>query len=281
MARRTSASSLSSSAVTSSAVRARAVMRTLIPSMPEARKASVTSPAASERVDAVLQGLGQPGLAGPPGAQHAAGDDAALLARLGHAGAQVGQDAALEHLGHLVGDAGDGVDDLVADRADEAGGGAGHLGDDGGPLRHVGLARVVVRHGAAPGLEEAGDDVDDRLVAHERHIHDLGDGLPGDVVLGRPEPAAHDDAVAAGQRRAQGQGDAVVVVADGLVEVGGHAVGGQVLAQPGGVGVGDLAQQQLGADRHDLDPHGGDLTVRPGGAAHAGRRAGTRRRCRA
>ena len=50
--------------------------------------------------------------------------------------------------------------------------------------------------------------------------------------------------------------DAVVVVPDGLVEVGGHAVGGQVLAEPGGVGVGDLAQQQLGADRHDLDPHG-------------------------
>ena len=71
-----------------------------------------------------------------------------------------------------------------------------------------------------------------------------------------PEPAAHDDAVAPGQRGAQRQGDAVVVVAHGLVEVRGDAVGGQVLAQPGGVGVGDLAEQQLGADRHDLDPHG-------------------------
>ena len=78
-------------------------------------------------------------------------------------------------------------------------------------------------------------------------VHHLGDGLPGDVVLGGPEAAAHDDAVAAGQRGAQGEHDAVVVVPDGLVEVGGHAVGGQVLAQPGGVGVGDLAQQQLGA----------------------------------
>ncbi len=125
------------------------------------------------------------------------------------------------------------------------------------PLRHVGLARVVVGHGAAPGLEEARDDVDDRLVAHERDVHDVGDGLAGDVVLGGPEPAAHDDAVAAGQRRAQGQRDAVVVVAHGLVEMGRHAVGRQVLAQPGGIGVGDLAQQQLGPDRHDLDPHGG------------------------
>ena len=212
-----------------------------------------------QRVDAVLQGFGQTGLTGAPRAQHAAGDDAALLTRLGHAGAQIGQDAAFEHLGHLVGDAGDRVDDLVPDRADEAGRGAGHLGDDGRPPRHVGLARVVVRHGAAPGLEEAGDDVDDRLVAHERDIHDVRDGLPGDVVLGGPEPAAHDDAVAAGQRRAQGQRDAVVVVPHGLVEVGGNAVGGQVLAQPGGVGVGDLAQQQLGAHRDDLDSHGATL----------------------
>ena len=159
--------------------------------------------------------------------------------------------------------------------------GAGRLRDDGGPLRHVGLARVVVRHGATAGLEEGGDEVDDRLVAHERHVHHLGDGLAGDVVLGRAEPAAHDDAVAAGQRRAQGQDDAVVVVAHGLVEVRGHAVGGQVLAQPGGVGVGDLAEQQLGADRHDLDPHGGDLTEASCRAAPGGRRAGTRPRCRA
>ncbi len=47
MARRTSTSSLSSSAVTSLRWRARAVMRTLMPSIPEARKARVTSPAAS------------------------------------------------------------------------------------------------------------------------------------------------------------------------------------------------------------------------------------------
>ena len=32
---------------------------------------------------------------------------------------------------------------------------------------------------------------------------------------------------------------------------------GQVLAHPLRVGVGDLAEQQLGADGHDLDPHGG------------------------
>ena len=59
-----------------------------------------------------------------------------------------------------------------------------------------------------------------------------------------------------GQRGAQGEDDPVVVVADGLVEVRRHAVGGHVLAEPRRVGVGDLAQQQLRPDRHDLDPHG-------------------------
>ena len=142
MARRTSASSLSSSAVTSSRVRARAVMRTLIPSIPEARKASVTPPVGVERVDAVLEGLGQAGFARPPGAQHPAGDDARLLARLGHAGAQVGQDAALEHLGHLVGDARDGVDDLVPDRADR---GPVPCRPPGGWWRHPGARRPGAR----------------------------------------------------------------------------------------------------------------------------------------
>ena len=49
--------------------------------------------------------------------------------------------------------------------------------------------------------------------------HDLGNGLTGDVVLGRPESAAHDHPVAAGQRRAQAPHDPSVVVPHRLVEV--------------------------------------------------------------
>ena len=40
---------------------------------------------------------------------------------------------------------------------------------------------------------------DDLGVTHERHVHDLGDGVTGDVVVGGPEPAAHHHPVAAGQ----------------------------------------------------------------------------------
>ena len=70
-----------------------------------------------------------------------------------------------------------------------------------------------------------------------------------------PEPAADDDAVAAGQRGPERQHHALVVVADRLVEVGGDAGGGQVLAHPLRVGVGDLPEEQLGADGDDLDAH--------------------------
>ena len=160
--------------------------------------------ASSNSVDPPLKRLGQPGLAGAPGPQHPAHDDA-LFPGFGHACAQVGQDAPIEHLGHLVGHTGNGVDHLVPQRADEAGGGARPLRDDGGADGHVGLAGVVGRHGASTVLEEAGDDVDDLLVAHQLDPHDLGDGLPGDVVLGRAEAAADDDPVTAGQGGAKGQ----------------------------------------------------------------------------
>ena len=47
---------------------------------------------------------------------------------------------------------------------------------------------------------------------------------------------------------------------------------GELLAEPLRVGVGDLAEQQLGADRDDLDPH-----VSHGRAC--GRPSSTRSRC--
>ena len=228
-----------------------------------------------EGVDAVLQGSARPDSLAPQVrrtrlAMTPSSPASAMRAR------EVGQDGPLEHLDHLVGDARDGVDDLVADRADEAGCRADLLGDDGGALGDVGLALVVGRHGAAAGLEEAADAVDDLLVADELDAHHLGDGLAGDVVLGGAETAAHDDAVAAGECGPQGQRDALVVVAHRLVELGRHTVGRQAVTQPGGVGVGDLPEQQLGADRHDFDPHGADL--RGWCAAPVDRRAGTRPR---
>ena len=179
----------------------------------------------------------------------------AALAPLGHPPLQVGGDGPLEHVGHLVGHAGDGVDHLVSHRADEPGGGPLGLGDDGGPFGHVGLAQIGVGHLPAPARRTWSGSLDHLVVAAQRDVHHLGDGLAGDVVLGGAEAAADDDPVAPGQGGPEGQHDALVVVPDRLVEVGGDPDGGQVLPQPRRVGVGDLAEQQLGADRHDLDPH--------------------------
>ncbi len=61
-----------------------AVMRTLIPSIPLARKAMVGLPGGGvERRDARRQQLGQTGLAHPPGPHHPARDDRRLARRLG------------------------------------------------------------------------------------------------------------------------------------------------------------------------------------------------------
>ena len=110
-------------------------MRTLIPSIPLARKAMVGScrrrhrerrcggPGASARPDSLLPQVRSTRLTmtAPP-------RPAAAMRRL-----QVGEDGPAEHLVHLVGHAGQGVDHLVAHRADEPGGRAHGLGDERGP----------------------------------------------------------------------------------------------------------------------------------------------------
>ena len=170
---RTSASSASRSAAAAASVSARAVRRTLMPSIPLARKAMVAPPAASSAASRGSSSSATRRLALAPGAQHPADDHLAVPGPVG----QVGQDGPLEHLLHLVGHARHRVDDLVPHRADEPGGGARALLDHGRAHRHVGLPEVVVRHDPAARLEQVSDDVRDRGVAHQVHAHHPGDGL--------------------------------------------------------------------------------------------------------
>ena len=156
----------------------------------------------------------------------------------------------------------------MADRADQTGRCADLLRDDRRALGDVGLAQVAVGHVTATRVEHPRDHLDDRLVAHEPHVHDLGDRLACDIVLGRAEAAAHDDGVTARQRGANGEHDALVVVADLGLEERVDARQRETLADPRRVGVDDLAEEQLGADGDDLTSHG----------RHASRRAGTARR---
>ena len=90
---------------------------------------------------------------------------------------------------------------------------------------------------------------------HEWHAGELGDRVASDVVLGRPEPSADEHHVGARRREPQRLDDPPLVVADGLVMGDVDADRSELLGHPLGVGVGDLAEQQLGADRQDVSSH--------------------------
>ena len=92
-------------------------------------------------------------------------------------------------------------------------------------------------------------------VAHERHTHQLGDRVTRQVVLGRPDAAADEHRVAAFEQVAQRLDDPRLVVADHAVLVGIDARRRELLADPGTVGVDDLAEQQLGTDRKNFASH--------------------------
>ena len=154
------------------------------------------------------------------------------------------------------------VDDLVTDRADQTRRRPPRLGDERGTFGEVGLPGVALGHLPTTRPEEGPDRLDHLLVPPKRHVHHLGDRLACDVVLGRPEAAAHDDGVAASQRRAQGEHDALPVVADLGLEVRVDADHRQVLTDPRRVRVDDLAEEQLGADGDDFTPHGAGASRR-------------------
>ena len=91
-----------------------------------------------------------------------------------------------------------------------------------------------------------------------------GDDLAGDVVLGGSQPAAADHRVAAFQGLAQRGFHAREVVADLDLEVRVDTGQGQLLTDPGRVGIDDLAEQQLGADGDDFAAHAGLPMLEPG-----------------
>ena len=86
-----------------------------------------------------------------------------------------------------------------------------------------------------------------------------------------PSPPHTITRVGPAERLAHGADDPVVVVADLRLEDVLDAAQRQLLADPGRVGVDDLPEQQLGADRHDLGPVAGHLAgARPRGEPGAG-----------
>ena len=183
-----------------------------------------------------------------------------ITARSPDAFEQIGQHVLGDHLGHLVGHAGDRVDHLLhavrrIDLALQPGRGADRVRDDVAALRHVGLAEVVLGERPAAAAEDGADLLDQLLTPLELDPHDLGDGLAGHVVGRRAEPTAHDHRVGTIEQLADALHHAVEVVAHLAVLVRVDADGGELLADPRAVRVDDLAEQQLGADGEDVTPH--------------------------
>ena len=208
-----------------------------------------------EAPDLVVELLGQPGLGLAPGPQRPAVD------HRGDAGPgpEVRQDALGHHLLHLPGHPGDRVHDLAlvgtGERADESGSRPRHRRVERGSHRYVGLEQVVVGHRAPAAAEHRPDPLDERLVPHELDAHHRGDGVAGDVVLGRPQSAADDDGVAAVEREAQHLDHAIEVVPDLRLVVAVDPHEGELLADPRRVRVDDLPQQELRAHRDHFTLH--------------------------
>lgn len=75
------------------------------------------------------------------------------------------------------------------------------------------LQQVVGRHGPVTSPEHPADDVGPIFIEDQLDPEDPGQGLAGDVVLGRPESATADDDVAAFERPSQHVDHPVQVVA--------------------------------------------------------------------
>ena len=189
-------------------VAAFAVMRTTMPSMPRARKAIVGFVCASTR-SAIISA--RPDSDAP----HVFSERDTIAACSPARASRSGSTCSRDHQLHLVGHAGHRVDDLVADRGADAR--ARCRPSSGWARRRPGCRhwrRLLAGMSRPRPPNSARDPLDELLAPLELDAHDLGDRLAGDVVGGRPEPAAHDDRVGCVEQLAQRLDHAGEVVAD-------------------------------------------------------------------
>lgn len=144
----------------------------------------------------------------------------------------------------------------------QSGCGPGLHRDELGRRRLAGLVEVVHGH-ASPSLAEHGRNrVDHGLVLVELLPGELGERLTGEIILGRAQTAAHDHRIRPLQRPAERVDDATEVVTNLGLEMRVEPDQRQLLANPAGVGVDDLSQEQFGTDCDDFDVHLSNLPNR-------------------
>ena len=166
--------------------------------------------------------------------------------------AQVRDDLVVEEPLQLVGHAGKGDDDAARVVDDEGWGSAIRVMDGKCTFGDVGLSLIVGGHDEPAPAEALLDVLQQCGIAHQLSPGGVGDGLTGQVVLGRAEAAARDDDVRAAEGAIDYRLHAVGVVTDDGLVVEVDADIGEASGHPGRVGVDDLAEQELGADGNYL-----------------------------
>jgi hypothetical protein len=199
----------------------------------------------------VADGLVNLGLADPAGLEYPGHDPAPDPKGLPDPGDHLLD----EHGLHLRGDAGQAGHTAPAIFQEQPGRRPVGIRQHVGSLGDHGLLPVVLGHGDLPVREAPFDVGQDGRIQAQPPVQDGRHDVAGQVVLGGPQAAGGDDDVGSAQGLAQRCLDAGGIVPHRRLEEQVNARLGQPLGDPAGVGIHDLAQEQLGADGQDLGAH--------------------------
>ena len=178
-------------------------------------------------------------------------------------GQQIGLCTVLEHGPALAGGAGEHNHMASLCLKGAAGGGAPVVFQNGAALGQHGLLKVVVGHRPAGALEIGADPLRRTLVKDQLLAKGLSQHIFREVVAGGAQAAGGDDDI----RPPLGQGHRLLrpleIVPHHGVPVDVQPQLAQPLGEHLGIGVGDVAQEQLGAYRQDFNcmRHKKDLQV--------------------
>ena len=167
--------------------------------------------------------------------------------------AQIGKRMAAQHSAHLMGRSRqhEHVNAVLLKGA--ARGSAHRIPKDHTARRQLCLLGVVLRHGGMhSSLIKFPDFLQNIPVQNQGLAEDFADGLLGQVVIGRPQAAGGDENIrpAAGNIQSLLQPDGVVAHHSVPEDI--DAQGGEALGNLLGIGVGDVSQQQFGADGNNF-----------------------------
>jgi hypothetical protein len=130
--------------------------------------------------------------------------------------------------------------------------------------RHHRLAAVDLRHRQAAALESRLDSGGDRGVLHQRAADHVGHDDAREIVVGRPQAAAADHEIDAGQRVAYGVLELQPIVADDGLEHDVDTQPIQLVCDEQRIRIGSRRRQQLASDGEDRRARQRRHVSRPG-----------------